>query len=94
MPPTVSVTGWYFRCGHAGTGEDPEVLGDIHPIFSCNSMVKDPGGLSVGGSRNVRVEVIGLEDRVPDQLIRRLLVENKSRVVCLTAIASSFVSSL
>ena len=38
----------------------------------------------------------GLEDLVPipELLIRRLLVENKSRVVCLTAIASSFVSSL
>ena len=48
-------------------------------------------GPAVGGSRNGGVEVIGLEDRVPDQLIRRLLVENKSRVVCLTAIASSFV---
>ena len=22
--------------GHAGTGEDPEVLGDVHPIFSRN----------------------------------------------------------
>ena len=41
MPPTVSVTGWYFRCGHVGTGEDPEVLGDVHPIFSCNSFIKD-----------------------------------------------------
>ena len=40
MPPTVSVTGWYFRCGHVGTGEDPEVLGDVHPIFSCDINAK------------------------------------------------------
>ena len=50
MPPTSCVTGWDFRFGHAGTGEDPEVLGDVHPIFSRNSIVKDPRGLAVGGS--------------------------------------------
>ena len=34
-------------------------------------------GPAVGGSRNGRVEVVGLEDRVPDQLIRRLLVDEQ-----------------
>ena len=33
----------------------PNVLGDVHSIFSCNSFVKDPCGLTVGGSRKARV---------------------------------------
>ena len=41
MPPTSCVTGWDFRFGHAGTGKDLEVLGDVHPIFSCNSFATD-----------------------------------------------------
>ena len=70
---------------------EPNVLGNVHCIVSCNSIVKDLCGLSVGGSRNVRVEVEASRTVFLKLLIRRLLVENKSRVVCLTAIASSFV---
>ena len=32
----------------------PNVFGDIHCIVSCNSFVKDPCGLTVGGSRDPR----------------------------------------
>ena len=78
LPPTSCVTGLDFRFGHAGTGEDPEVLGDVHPIFSRNSIVKDPRGLAVGGSWNVRPSRShGAIVTVPDQLIRRLLVEKQ-----------------
>ena len=41
LPPTSCVTGWDFRSGHAGTGKGLEVVGDVHPIFSCNSFATD-----------------------------------------------------
>ena len=35
------MAGWDFRFWHAGTGKDLEVLGDVHPIVSCNSFATD-----------------------------------------------------
>ena len=38
----------------------PNVLGNVHCIVSCNSIVKDPCGLSVGGSRSAPIIGAGL----------------------------------
>ena len=42
----------------------PNVFGDIHCIVSCNSFVKDPCGLTVGGSRKARVAGPGEASRI------------------------------
>ena len=53
--PTSGVGPWQLQT--------PNVLGGAHCIFSCNSIVKDPGGLAVGGSRNARkVAWVAVED--------------------------------
>ena len=38
----------------------PNVFGDGHSIVSCNSIVKDPRGLAVGGSRSAPIIGAGL----------------------------------
>ena len=58
LPPLV--TGYGFPVWARGHLQTPDVLGDVHRIFSCNSIDKDPCGLTVGGSRNTRkVDVAG-----------------------------------
>ena len=53
LPPTSC-----DRMGISGVGlraaSKPNVFRDGHSIVSCNSIVKDLFGLSVGSSRNVR----------------------------------------
>ena len=59
LPPTSC-----NRMGISGVGlraaAKPNVFGDGHSVFSCNSIVKDPCGLSVGGSRSAPNKGAGL----------------------------------
>ena len=79
LPPTSC-----NRMGISGVGlraaAKPNVFGDGHSIFSCNSIVKDPRGLAVGGSRNARKVACGAGPLwpsrtlpIPDVFIRKLL---------------------
>ena len=54
-----------------GTGKDLEVLGDVHPIVSCNSFATDfrSSVVSSWNDRGGHFDTGIGRDRVPDQLI-------------------------
>ena len=69
------VTGWDFQSGHAGTGKGLEVVGDVHPIFSCNSFATDfrSSVVSSWNDRGGHIDTGIGRDRVPDQLYEDFL---------------------
>ena len=90
------MTRWDSPFGHVGTGKDLEVLGDVHPIVSCNSFATDFRS-SVVSSWNDRGghDDTGIgRDRVPDQLIEDFLWRTTSFHVRLSlALRLSYLSS-